>query len=254
VWTGVDASLEADIFGRTFDAQMTPLGSQFAVNTYTTGIAYHSLTAFARNGEFVVTWKNYNPDQDGSGRGVFGRYFSADGAAAGTEFQVNTYTTGDQGGAREQEVGLASADGRFVVVWSSQYQDGHRAGVFGQRYCVEDTETTCGDVSCRTSTPTGAAAMLITTSDALAVLLAAVGVAECPACVCDTDGSGSISASDALIVLRKASGLSVELRCPACSAVRPGPLTRIPPLPASRSDSATPAPRALLLPAAPARR
>ena len=67
---------------------------------------------------------------------------------------------------------------------------------------------TCGD-------PNGDA--LITASDALVVLRAAVGAGTCRPCVCDADNSGSTTASDALRVLRTAVGQSVTLECPACT-------------------------------------
>jgi hypothetical protein len=54
---------------------------------------------------------------------------------AGSEFQVNTYTTANQetrtaGGSHV----IVGADGRFVVVWSSFGQDGSGHGIFGQRF------------------------------------------------------------------------------------------------------------------------
>jgi hypothetical protein len=56
----------------------------------------------------------------------------------------------------------------------------------------------------------------ITASDALVVLRSATGAAQCALCVCDVNGSGGITASDALVVLRSAVGLPVTLDCPAC--------------------------------------
>jgi hypothetical protein len=55
----------------------------------------------------------------------------------------------------------------------------------------------------------------ITASDALAILRTAVGSSTCLACVCDVNGSG-ITASDALTVLAFAVGRDVTLSCPAC--------------------------------------
>jgi hypothetical protein len=57
---------------------------------------------------------------------------------------------------------------------------------------------------------------LITASDALRVLRGAVGVAECPDCVCDVNSAGGVTAGDALLVLRAAVGLDVDLSCPDC--------------------------------------
>ena len=48
----------------------------------------------------------------------------------GPEFQVNSYATGTQASPSV----AADASGNFVVVWTSQYQDGHASGVFGQRH------------------------------------------------------------------------------------------------------------------------
>jgi hypothetical protein len=57
---------------------------------------------------------------------------------------------------------------------------------------------------------------LITATDALFVLEAAVGLETCDPCVCDPSGDGSVSATDALIVLRAAVGIPQELGCPPC--------------------------------------
>ena len=48
----------------------------------------------------------------------------------GPEFQINAYTAGTQGGPSVCAVG----GGDFVVVWLSFGQDGHRSGIFAQRY------------------------------------------------------------------------------------------------------------------------
>jgi hypothetical protein len=56
----------------------------------------------------------------------------------------------------------------------------------------------------------------ITASDALSILRAAVGLENHPLCAADTDGNGAIAASDALRTLRKAVGQSVAMICPFC--------------------------------------
>lgn len=57
------------------------------------------------------------------------------------------------------------------------------------------------------------------TSDCLHILRAAVGSVECCLCPCDADSSGRVLASDALLCLRKAVGLDVELGCEACPGI-----------------------------------
>lgn len=55
-------------------------------------------------------------------------------------------------------------------------------------------------------------------SDALFVLKGAVGVAgTCGPCLCDANGSGSVGATDALLVLRRAVDGETPLHCPACA-------------------------------------
>jgi glucose/arabinose dehydrogenase len=57
---------------------------------------------------------------------------------------------------------------------------------------------------------------LVTAGDALRVLHAAVGNVACAPCVCDVSGNGSVTAADALAVLRYAVDLPTALNCPAC--------------------------------------
>ena len=56
----------------------------------------------------------------------------------------------------------------------------------------------------------------ITSSDALFILLASVGLEICDDCICDVNGSGDIFSSDALDVLRLAVDIDVLLTCPPC--------------------------------------
>jgi hypothetical protein len=53
-------------------------------------------------------------------------------------------------------------------------------------------------------------------NDCLYILKAAVELVDCELCVCDTDGSSSLGATDAQRCLRVAVGLGVELLCPSC--------------------------------------
>ena len=79
-------------------------------------------------GGFVVVWDSNG--QDGDRYGVYGRRYGADGSPVGSEVQINQHTVGEQ-----YVPAVAGApDGRFVVVWQSDGQDGHNGGVFGLRY------------------------------------------------------------------------------------------------------------------------
>src|SRR6185503_18723587 len=82
------------IFGQRFDAAGNPLGGEFHVNTYTTGIQALPQVASGPNGDFVVVWNSYG--QDGSHYGVFGRRYNAAGQPQGGEFAVNQTTIGPE--------------------------------------------------------------------------------------------------------------------------------------------------------------
>src|SRR5207244_229479 len=104
-------------------------GAEFHVNSYTTNEQSYPAVAADSAGDFVVVWSSYG--QDGYERGVFGQRFTSTGASAGTEFQVNSYTTS----AQMSPAVAADAAGDFVVVWQSFYQDiDFSFSVFGQRY------------------------------------------------------------------------------------------------------------------------
>jgi hypothetical protein len=111
-------------------AQVTPLGSEFGINAYTTGTQRMPAVAAAANGNIATAWSDYS--RDGSILGVFGRRFDSSGNALGTDFQVNTYTTAEQG---QYSLAVATAaNGDFLVVWDSLDQDGSGLGIFGQLY------------------------------------------------------------------------------------------------------------------------
>jgi hypothetical protein len=113
------------VFGQRFRANGAPLGPEFLVNTYTTGVQAYGNIGFARDNTFVVVWHSA---QDGNGLGIFGQRFDANGGPVGVEFQVNSYTTGNQ-----YFPSLAVAeDGSFVVAFFSS--DGNALGVGARRF------------------------------------------------------------------------------------------------------------------------
>jgi hypothetical protein len=74
--------------------------------------------------------------------------------------------------------------------------------------CTDDTCTRdnfCGVPFSRRSAPVA--------TDALFTLRAAVALISCPLCECDVNAGGSITSSDALAILQASVGLSVQLRC-----------------------------------------
>jgi hypothetical protein len=116
----------------------TPVGSQFQVNGYTTYAQRSVGVATAADGAFVVVWTSFlSPGTDLSSFSVQGRRYASDGTALAAQFQVNSYTTSVQS---EPSV-AAAADGRFVVVWSSNgsASDASGSSIQGQRYAADGT-------------------------------------------------------------------------------------------------------------------
>lgn len=75
----------------------------------------------------------------------------------------------------------------------------------------------CGDpVDPPALASSGSLGRAVTASDALNILLVAVGADDCPLCICDVDDSGAVTATDALAVLAHAVGQNVALTCPPC--------------------------------------
>jgi hypothetical protein len=82
------------------------------------------------DGDFVVVWESSGSyGSDNSGYSVQGQRYNADGLAQGGQFQVNSYTTDNQGVA---DVAMDS-DGDFVVVWMSDSVTNYNS-IQGQRY------------------------------------------------------------------------------------------------------------------------
>jgi len=114
------------VFGQRFNAAGLPQGSEFHVNTVTYYDQSHPAVASDPHGNFVVVWdSHYDP---GYSFGVLGQRFDASGVPQGSEFQVDSYTGGSNPAV------ASDANGNFVVVWVSGFQDGNGAGVFGQRF------------------------------------------------------------------------------------------------------------------------
>ncbi len=130
VWEGADQDADgsAAVVARRFDPGIGPVGTEFVVNTYTTGDQSNAAVWSGAGAQAVVVWQSSEHPGDTSGLSVVAQRLDCGGAKLGTEFVVNSYTTGDQTGAQVSSDG----NGGFVITWLSQ--DGASLGTFGQRY------------------------------------------------------------------------------------------------------------------------
>lgn len=122
-----------DIFAQQFEPNgNTPpmaVGPAFQVSSMGTTFCRQSPTvATDAAGDFVIVWTS--DEETGGLRGIFGRLYNSGGQPQGGPFQVNTTMTYDD---RAPAVAMA-ADGRFLVAWQSNGQDGSSWGIYGRAY------------------------------------------------------------------------------------------------------------------------
>jgi hypothetical protein len=138
VWTsygssGGDSS-SYSIQGQRYNSTGTPQGSEFQVNSYTTGAQFGAVVAMDSDGDFVVVWNSAGSSgSDASLASIQGQQFDAAGTPQGSQFQVNSYTTNSQYGPT---VALDN-DGDFVITWhsdGSNYGDTDDNSIQGQRF------------------------------------------------------------------------------------------------------------------------
>jgi hypothetical protein len=128
--SGVQDGAFYGIYARRYSAAGAPLANEFRVNTTTADQQRAPAVAVDDSGDFTIAWASRF--QDGSNYGIYAQCYSAAGAPVGTEFRVNSFTTGTQFNAA-----LAfDSDGDFIVTWQSDSQEPPTGGVgvFAQRY------------------------------------------------------------------------------------------------------------------------
>jgi hypothetical protein len=122
-----------------------PFIGEFPVNSFTTGEQNKISLAMDSAGDFVIAWQS-DSAHDGDGNGVFAKRYNRRGeiqppTGCGTvsfpncdsitgEFQVNTYTTGNQ---NIPAVAMDS-DGDFVIIWGGNKPQNGGYGIYAQRY------------------------------------------------------------------------------------------------------------------------
>lgn len=129
----------SDIIGQRYNSAGTAQGAEFVVNSYTTSEQLDPAVAMDSDGDFVVTWGSFGSNYgDTNNLSVQGQRYNSAGTAQGSQFQVNSYTTGSQ---RRPAIALDS-DGDFVITWDSAGSSGgdtNGLSVQGQRYNAAGT-------------------------------------------------------------------------------------------------------------------
>ncbi len=107
-------------------------GTEFTLNTSTTGEQFQPSVAGFAGGGFVVVWTTTDTTQDGSGRAIKFQLYDAAGLPVGGEILVNSATTLDQ---RAASVTVLDS-GNFLVTWETTdtTQDGAGTAIKAQLF------------------------------------------------------------------------------------------------------------------------
>ncbi|MCP3961843.1 MAG: hypothetical protein GY719_28710 [bacterium] len=119
VWESVGSSngdtSGFSIQGQRFASDGTTLGTQFLVNSSVSNDQRRPAVDTLASGEFVVAWESDPTAPDLIFYGVRARRFAPDGTGIGNDFQVNSYTFGNQDRVSVTRGGASE----FIVSWES---------------------------------------------------------------------------------------------------------------------------------------
>jgi hypothetical protein len=170
----------------------------FVTSALTNAAGDYDLDANLRSGQYKVGFEGPARELGGSPGyiGVFYSNKSTIGAANAVSVTAGETTAGiDQQLVRCDQAGTSTTTTTTLG---------------GGGACGDPVALTTGDA--RDDLP-----LSVNATDGLFVLRASVGLATCDVCVCDVNGSGAVSATDALAVLQLAVGQPVPLQCPPCT-------------------------------------
>ena len=104
-----------------FDTNARHIGQETRISSGGDDVVLDSLTVRPDN-SVLLTWTTAGD--------VYGQLFTSSLAPIGAAQRLNVYTTGTQ----EYSIARSDGQGRIVVVWESDGQDGSGMGIYGRRY------------------------------------------------------------------------------------------------------------------------
>ncbi|MEN9361964.1 MAG: hypothetical protein RL095_3499 [Verrucomicrobiota bacterium] len=132
IWSsyGQDGS-EWGIFGQRFTPDLSSVGPEFQINTFTEDCQFYPAIYALGDGGFLVAWTSQQ--QDGTNSGVYAQRYNAEGHRVGEEFQVCANPVGDQWLPSIAKL----SDGGFLISWTSDLRDGDSFAICAQRYAAD---------------------------------------------------------------------------------------------------------------------
>ena len=132
-WTSLNQDGSGQgVNARIFDSQGNG-GSEFRVNTTTSGIQQSPAIGVAADGTFVIAWEG---NGSGDTYGIFAQRFDAGGGQQNGEFRINATTTNGQ---YDPAIAVGQ-DGQFMVVWDDAI------GTHGRRFNSSGTASDASDL------------------------------------------------------------------------------------------------------------
>ncbi|HMQ07789.1 MAG TPA: hypothetical protein PKC30_10850 [Saprospiraceae bacterium] len=138
VWESTNQDMDdRAVVARRYQADGSPLGDEFIVNTGTTGHQDDPSITMDCMGNFVITWEDARFPFDV----IFAQCFDAQGERMGDEFQVVQL---DNGTSFWDPSAAMDNNGNLVIVFESEtyiYDNEYEYGIHGQRYtCLKSAE------------------------------------------------------------------------------------------------------------------
>jgi len=115
-----------NIYSQQFDGAGGAVNKEFRINTDINSNQIGSCVIGLNEGGFLVVWESVG--QDGYGRGIYAQRYHENASTLGSQFQVNTETSGDQRDPSLTEL----SNGDLVFIWTSNTQGNN--DIHGQRY------------------------------------------------------------------------------------------------------------------------
>ena len=119
------------VYAQRYNSTGAAVGTEFRVNTTTASDQYEPAITALEDGGFVIVWQSFVT----SSWEIAGQRYDANGAAVGSQFQVNSSPSGQQ----EYPSIAGLENGGYVVVWESP--DASSDGVFARIYNSAGTAT-----------------------------------------------------------------------------------------------------------------
>jgi len=134
VWEGYDTMINnMEIYARRYNANGDPVTDEIRVNSYQPGDQIAPSVTGLNDGGFVIAWQSW--EQDGDNWGIYLKIYNEDGTVRRDEFQVNSYTMGEQ----SSPVVSNLLDGGFVIAWQGNSTISTGFSVFIQMYEPDGT-------------------------------------------------------------------------------------------------------------------